>query len=137
MAVPVSMTIPDRVFGLKSIPLFRGLRDSEIVLIAEASSVRYYKPGEVVCSSEKPLQRLHIIINGSVHGAGGIKVPPVFSVSALLFGLPVIETLRASETEGATCLLLSKGNFYTTINECPVLIANLLEFNDTDELLIL
>jgi hypothetical protein len=88
--------------------------------------VRHYGPGETVCGPDKPLYRLHVVVDGGIVGAADQPVEPVVGVAALLLDQPVVETLRAG-SDGAICLLINRGNFFTTINECPGLVAGFLE----------
>lgn len=126
------MTISDKIFALKAVPPFDRLRDSELALIAEASQVRRYGAGEIVCSPEKALLKLHIVVEGAVRHTGGGAGPSVFDLGALLFDTPIGHALEAAPG-GAACLLVNKGNFYTMINECPNLVAGFLARDGASE----
>ena len=70
---------------------------------------------------------LHVVVEGEVLDDAGTRSPRVFGVTALLLDRPAPETRVASPSGGATCLLIHRGHFFTTINECPALIAGFLE----------
>ena len=122
-----TMTIAERILALKTTPPFDRLRDSELALIGEVARVRRYAADEIVCAPHKPLQRLHVVVEGTVRDSAGEAVPAVFGVGALLYELAVADTLVAAPPDGAVCLLINKGNLYTTLHECPALVVGLLE----------
>ena len=122
-----SMMVTDKLFALKSTPPFDRLRDAELALIAGVARARRYAPGEIVCSQGEPPRRLYVVVEGTVQNPHGEAMPAVFGAGALLFHLPVPETLSAAPPDGATCLLINKAPFHTTINECPGLLAGFRE----------
>jgi signal-transduction protein with cAMP-binding, CBS, and nucleotidyltransferase domain len=121
------MTITEKFFALKSVPPFDRLRDSELALLAEVARVRRFAPGETVCAPERPLQRLLVVVQGGIAPTAGGGATDVLGVAALLFGVPIADTYTASPATGATCLLVSKGHFHTTVRECPELVAAFLD----------
>ena len=134
------MNIVEKLFALRAVPPFDRLHDAEAALIAEAASTRQFAPGETLCGPHKPLQRLHIVIDGEVvceKGTGesfSVSAPALIGLRSLLFDSPSSEVIRASTTHndatasrGTNCLVLTKGNLYTILNECPALAVGLLE----------
>lgn len=122
-----NMTITEKLFALKHTKSFDRLRDSELTLIAEIARERQYLPGEILLSSEKPLQSLYVVVEGSIHRSDNSRMSSVFGMESLLFDIPVADTLEASYEDGAVCLLIAKGHFFTIINECPSLAIGFLE----------
>ena len=106
------MTITEKIFALRRSEPFDRLRDSELTIIAEVTQERQYSPGETIISSEKSLQNLYIVVQGSVQNSGGNTVPHVFGIKSLLFNVPLTSLLNASPEEGAVCLLIGKGHFF-------------------------
>jgi signal-transduction protein with cAMP-binding, CBS, and nucleotidyltransferase domain len=122
------MTIIEKVFALKKLNPFDRLRDSELLIIAEVAEERRYAPGEIVSSEGKVLQKLYIVIDGQILVVGdATPIPAVFGVESLLFDIPIADMLKASSSEGAVCLSISKRHFFTTIYECPELLLGFLE----------
>jgi signal-transduction protein with cAMP-binding, CBS, and nucleotidyltransferase domain len=119
------MTLSEKMFALKSVAPFDTLRDGELALIAQEARVREFGPNEVVCGAEKPIRSLHVAVAGQVLRQGDSAVIPIAGVTALLFNQETNEMLIAGP-EGATCLLIRRGNFFTIANECPNLLVGLL-----------
>lgn len=128
------MTITEKIFALKSTQPFDRLRDSEVVLIAQEARVKRFEPGEFVSSPDKPLRRLHVVTEGEVTDGENGKPLPVFGVKPLLFNQGAGEILRAGG-EGATCLTIKRGNFFTIANECPSLIVGFVELAEQGQVL--
>jgi len=127
------MRITEKIFALKRTKPFDRLRDSELTLIAEIARERRYAPGETLISSEKPLQNLYVVVQGSILRSDGNKMPNVFGIESLLFDIPVIDALETSHEDGALCLLIAKGHFFTIINECPGLAIGFLEGSELED----
>lgn len=123
---PWVLSIPDRLFTLRRIPPFDRLRDTELALVADVARGRRFAAGEVIASSAKPLTRLHVVAAGGLVDPSGTPVGPVFGAENLLFDRPLPGEVRAGP-EGASCLLVGKGNFFTMINECPGFLVDLAE----------
>jgi signal-transduction protein with cAMP-binding, CBS, and nucleotidyltransferase domain len=129
------MTLSEKIFALKAVSPFHLLRDSELALIAQEARVRRYAGSEVIADADKPLRKVHVVIEGSVRHAGDGGVPvPVFGVKALLFNAGADEAISASD-EGATCLQIRRGNFFTIANECPGLLVGFVEMAERKTLL--
>jgi signal-transduction protein with cAMP-binding, CBS, and nucleotidyltransferase domain len=112
------MKLVERVFELRSIPLFDQLRQPELVAIAEVANAKQFVPGEPVARVGQVLQRLYAISQGSVLREDGNELPRVFGVGALLAERSLGQGLKAGE-EGACCILISKGHFFRILNEFP------------------
>lgn len=119
------MSIIDRLFALRASPPFDQLRSSELVLIAAAVKEREYAPGDLIAPAGRPLRYLFVQIRGSIVDDDGVPLPSVFGAASLLFGTPVRTALHAGD-EGSTCLVVSRANFHTIMNECPVLLMGLM-----------
>jgi signal-transduction protein with cAMP-binding, CBS, and nucleotidyltransferase domain len=128
------MTTAEKLFALKATPPFDRLRDSELALIAEAARHRRIAPGETICSPARPLRRLHVIAWGGIQDSQGGEAPAVFGVGAVLFDLPMTGAWRAAAPDGAECLLIQKGHFFTMVHECTGLAAGFLEQYQAEEL---
>jgi signal-transduction protein with cAMP-binding, CBS, and nucleotidyltransferase domain len=120
------MTLSEKIFALKSVRPFDVLRDGELALIAQEARVRQYGASEIVANADKPIRRLHVVTNGDVRRLAGGEALPVFGVKPLLFNQGADEPLAAG-VDGATCLTIKRGNFFTIANECPGLIVGFLD----------
>lgn len=127
------MTLSEKIFALKSVRPFDLLRDGEIALIAQEARVKQFGPAEVVSNADRPIRRLHIVTQGEIRPDGGGAFP-VIGVKPLLFNQGM-ETVMTAGAEGATCLTIKRGNFFTIANECPALIVGFLELARQDRLL--
>ncbi len=122
------MKIIEKLFALKNLDPFKRLRDPELLVIAEVAEERKYAPGETVGLEGRILQSLYIVIDGQILKESEQKsIPEVFGVESLLFDIPITGMLKASSSEGAVCLRISKRHFFTTIYECPELLLGFLE----------
>lgn len=115
------LTVIERFFKLRDVAPFDRLYDSELSLIAGAAVQRTYAPGHVIVSSGKLLKALFIVVDGCLEDSEGRRLPQVFSPEFLLMGIPAEGDIKASAEQGATCLLISKGHFFTMLYECPAL----------------
>lgn len=121
------MTLIERLFALKANPCFRSLDDSELAGIAQVAKLRHYGPGEHLAVAGQLLTRLYVVVGGQVESVEGQPMPPVVGAACLLGGLHLAGVLRASPVEGATCLLIGKGHFFTIVHQCPALVTGLVE----------
>jgi len=112
------MKLVERVFELRSIPLFDQLGQPELVAIAEVAAAKRFAPGEPVARVGQVLQRLYAVSGGSVLREDGSGLPRVFGIGALLGERSLGQGLKAGD-EGARCLLISKGHFFRILNEFP------------------
>ena len=114
------MTITERIFALGSVPPFDRIRAAELALLAEAVRVVRYEPGAVLVGAGDSTRQLLIRVAGSTT-IDGEDAPAVVGYRSLLFEVPVTETVHAGP-DGATCLVLSRGHFFTVVNEIPAVI---------------
>lgn len=115
------MTISERMFQLQSIIPFNRLNETELAIIAEAAVERRYEAGKLIASRNKPARALIVTFKGSLTDNEGKKLANILSPEALLTGTPLPYDVFASKSEGAACLLINKGHFFTILYECPAL----------------
>ena len=127
-----SLTAIERFFTLRDVPPFDRLYDSELSLIADAVVQRCYEPGHVIVSSNKLLKALFVTVEGWLEDGEGRRLPDVFSPEFLLMGVPPENDVKASSEQGAVCLLISKGHFFTMLYECPALALGFSELPGPD-----
>lgn len=110
-------------FSLKRSPPFDRLNDPELILLANLALERHYEPGSLVYRGGRSLSYLYITIQGNlcVHTSPHTQLPRVFGQESLLFNRAIAHDLHA-DTEGATCLLFRKENFFTMVYECPSIL---------------
>ena len=104
------------------IPPFDRLDPDEVSTLAGVASARRYGPGEVILAAGQPVGRIAIVLEGSSEE----DPEKVLGLLPALLGLPQAQTLHAS-AQGATCLRIRRGQFYTIVFECPEILAWLLE----------
>lgn len=124
------MTLSEKIFALKSITPFDGLRDGELALIAQEARAKQYRAGEVICGPDHPIRSLHVVIGGSAIRLGDNASLPIFGIKAMLFNSDPGVTVVGGD-EGAACLLIRRGNLFTIANECPSLIVGFLALAET------
>ncbi|MBT5903190.1 MAG: hypothetical protein HOH58_13880 [Opitutaceae bacterium] len=112
------------LFALQRIPPFESVTDGELEIAAKVLVVRKFAPGALVLGSGEPFRRLLIKLDGSwlVDKA---ELPGVLGVESLLSGVEGPGEIVAGPT-GARCLMMTRGHFFTFINECPSLLLSLL-----------
>lgn len=122
------MTLIEKLFALKEHPYFRPVEDSELILIAEVAVARQIPPGTVIVPEGAFLNRLLVVVSGSVYAdPSGEPAPPLIGIESLVMEQPLAETLIAAPDSGVTCLMIAKGHFFTVINECPEILVHYLE----------
>jgi signal-transduction protein with cAMP-binding, CBS, and nucleotidyltransferase domain len=120
------MTLTQRIFVLSRVPGFDQLRDEELPAVAASMTERTYRPGEVVVSAGSPMSHLLVVVAGHVRAEGSTRVAsPVIGADLLILNRPAGVSLTADDDEGAVCLRMSKGHFYTIVNECPALLVEM------------
>lgn len=123
------MTLIERIFRLRLVAPFDRLTDGELALIAEAAVLRRYEPGRRVSSRDKTARALFITLAGGLVDDAGRRLPAVTPTASLLGGKPLEHDILASPGEGAVCLLISKGQFFTILYECPALTIGFVELS--------
>jgi len=119
------MLVMEKLYALQRSPIFHGLDESEILLVAEVAQLRSFAPGSIICSVDSDSLRLHIPIRGEASYESGRPAGKVFDVPSLLFNDVLIEGIRAGDT-GCDCLTISKGHFFTLLSECPEILVNMM-----------
>ena len=104
------------------IPPFDRLDPDEVLTLAGVASARRYGPGEVILAAGQSVGRITIVLEGSAEE----DAEKVLGLLPALLGFPQAQTLHAS-AQGATCLRIRRGQFYTIVFECPEILAWLLE----------
>lgn len=120
------MTLTEKLYALRRSPVFQGVDENELLLLAEAAQLRSYAPGAVICRAGECPPRLFVPIVGTAQFASGAKTAAVFDLSALLYDQPLAEDIVASATDSVHCLAITKGHFFTLVNECPMVLLNVL-----------
>jgi CRP-like cAMP-binding protein len=117
------VTLTQRIFALKRTPGFDQLPDDELLVVAASMTERRYAPDEVVLAAGVSIWQLLVVVGGRVTGGpSGEDVPSIVGADLLILNRPVPHTLTADSREGAVCLRMSKGHFFTVVNECPALL---------------
>ncbi len=120
------MTITEKMYALRRSPMFQGVDENELLLLAEVTQQRTYTPGTVVCRRGECPTRLFVPIAGRARYTESAAAAEVFDLPALLFDQPLEEDVVADDSEPLVCLTISKGYFFTLVNECPVVLLNML-----------
>lgn len=118
----------EKIFALKRHPLFSSLEDAELILIADVAVSRQFAPGSTIAEPGALLNRIYVVTGGTISGAGDDSVDlPLVGVESLVLEKPVAQTLVAHPEDGAQCLVIGKGHFFTILNECPEILIHYLE----------
>ena len=76
----------ERLLHLKRVPMLSGLPGSEVAVIADAATERFFPKGEVVYREGEPVGSLHFVVQGALathRGAGVGRVGPGAGVGGL------------------------------------------------------
>lgn len=113
-------------FSLKLSPPFDRLGDAELTLLANLAVEKHFEPQSTVFRAGQPLKHLYITVRGQlvIHPSEEqvINLPKIFGYESLLFNRAIAHDIVAEMTEGASCLLFKRENFFTIAYECPDLI---------------
>jgi len=63
---PVRVGIRDRVLTLRAYPMFDGLDDDALLLLAEHGRNGYYPDGEIIAPEGEPTRTLHLVVEGAI-----------------------------------------------------------------------
>lgn len=122
-----TITLTERLFLIKRIPIFATLRDNELATVAGVVTQKTYMSNQPLLYAGQLANCLHLIVNGQVMRSDDTLVTsPVIGAASLLFNIPPTDTLRAGFNE-MQCLLIAKHHFFTIVNECPNIIVGLIE----------
>lgn len=119
------MNLVERIFALKQQPCFCLQTDSDLARIAEVAHEKFYESGTLLCASGQPLRRVYIVTKGAIETGSGERMPLIIGPASVLLNAPVKEDLKVA-SEGAHCLLLEKGIFFTIVYQCPSIIREIL-----------
>jgi CRP-like cAMP-binding protein len=120
------MNLVERMFALRQLSCFQFQTEFDLARIAEAVSEKRYDPGAPLCTAGQTLRRVYIVAAGTVETTSGKRMPNILGPASVLLNAPVKEALRAGP-EGAHCLLLEKGIFFTIVYQCPSIIREILK----------
>jgi hypothetical protein len=124
------MTLPERMFALRGLPGFDQLRADELLAVAAGMTERRYRPGQVVAAADTSLWHLLVVVAGHVLPQGVSEpMPPIIGADLLITNRALAVTLVADPREGAVCLRLGKGHFFTVVNECPALLVEMIRLH--------
>jgi len=129
------MNLVQKLFALKKIPPFTELRDSELGLVVKVMRERRISPGRIVVNAGSSLSSLYVVLEGNFELEGGRALLPVIGMSSLLFDYPLAQNLFSGKN-GALCLTINKGHFFTLINECPSFVAGLMKILHEEDIFV-
>jgi len=125
-----SMWTMDRIFFLKSVPMFSLLSGEELRPVAEMFAEESVEEGQVVCRENDPSDSFYIVLNGNVSVEKEQKRINVlskgdyFGEMALFDNAPRSATVRA--ISDCDLLKLDRGDFYELIEEYPELTRGII-----------
>jgi hypothetical protein len=121
------MTVIEKALALQSVPAFAGLRVQDLTAIARVATLRLFSPAVTAYISDYVLRDLVVVVRGELlNSSSGLPVSPVLGVASLLKDRELGISLCAGD-EGAECLLISRGHFFTVIHQCPEIVRSLIE----------
>jgi len=83
-------TLRDRVLSMRAQPLFEGLDDEGLLLLAEHARTGRYRDGEVVCVEGDPARAVFLVLQGELVVTSGGKEVTVRRAGDAYGGLPVL-----------------------------------------------
>jgi hypothetical protein len=122
------MSPVEKMFALQQQAPFDRLSDSELEIAATIVAERHFPPGELVLGSGEPFRRLLVRLEGS-WWVDELALPPVLGVESLLTGVEGPGEIKTGP-EGVHCLVMTRGHFFTLVNECPAMLLSLLSMAD-------
>ncbi len=120
------MTLPEKIFALRSLPALDSLSDAELAVIADAARERAYAPGATVVPAGQAPSRLLLVCAGAVCDAAGRDQGRVPGAAATLFNRPLAADWIAAPDRGAHCLQIARRHLFTIVRQCPGLVVDLL-----------
>ncbi len=115
------MMLAEKILALRALDPFSRLRPEELLMIATATTVRDISAGAVLVRRGSSLQHLFIRVSGSLVNEAGTVLQPVLGTTVLLTGCEPPYTVLAGPS-GYRGLCVSRANFLTIVNECPLLL---------------
>jgi CRP-like cAMP-binding protein len=116
------VSAPEFATQVASLLPFSRLDGDEVAVVCDVATVRRYGPGEWIAHAGRAVSRVSIVVEGSVEAFPG----KVFGVLGVLTGTPGVLDLRAGP-DGACCLQVRRGPFFTIVHECPEILTWILE----------
>ncbi len=113
--------------ALAEIEPFNRLDPDEVATILGVAQERNYAPGERLYRASRPVTKVSIVLEGEVEGAAG----RIVGALGALCGQSVVRDIRAG-LNGARCLQVRRGQFFTIVHECPEILTWLLEQPSAD-----
>ncbi|NNE92409.1 MAG: hypothetical protein HKN23_12235 [Verrucomicrobiales bacterium] len=127
------MTLIEKYFALKQIPFFSRIDHEELLLVANVALVRKYNSESPVLEKGADLNRLIVVVEGSIHPIHTPeKAREVIGIEPLVMEEEIGVDLVAGKS-GAVCLNISKGHLFTIINEFPSLLTEYLLESEPSE----
>jgi signal-transduction protein with cAMP-binding, CBS, and nucleotidyltransferase domain len=127
------MTLTERMFALREVTGFDQLRGEELLTVASGMTERRYDPEQVVVSAGSSMWHLLVVVGGRVEVEPGRPISSqVIGADVLLMNRPAPRTLTAG-ADGAVCLRMSKGHFFTVVSECPALLVEMSRLRVFDQ----
>lgn len=117
----------ERVRILQNFKPFRSLSAHELLVVAEASFISEFAPGAIITTRGSVPSFVLLVEKGSVSGDFPSPFEGLAGIESILDEKPLNEDLKASEIDGARCLVIQKEHFFTMIHECPGILAGLIE----------
>ncbi|MCF3650804.1 hypothetical protein [Synoicihabitans lomoniglobus] len=122
------MTPVELMFALRRQPPFDSMSDGELEIAAKVVVERSFAPGALVLGPGEPFRRLLLRLDGSWQ-TDSRSLPTILGVESLLTGIEGPGEVRAGP-DGVRCLTMTRGHFFTLVNECPALLLSLLSMAD-------
>lgn len=119
------MTLPEKIFALRRLPVLSGLTDPELAVLAEAARERRFAPGAVVCPPGRLPGRLVFVCAGAVRDSAGRDQGAAPGAAHLLVGQTPADGLAAGP-DGARCLQVPRSHLFTLVRQCPAFVVSLL-----------
>lgn len=124
------MTMTERLYTLRRLPIFAGLGEAELLLLAEVTRLKTFAAGATIYSEGDTAAKLYVVFSGTATFEDGSVVPDAFDIASLLYGKPVGRRIQVSKDSPLLCMSITKGQFFTLMNECPVILLNVLRPSD-------
>lgn len=119
----------EKAFLLKDTPPFENLEDQELFNIADVLETVEFNQGDPVLKKNSVANYLFLVVDGDVISESGETSMKVLGVKPILNGSGVSESFVAG-SNGATCLRMGKGHFFTTLYECPNVMVEFMQLMD-------
>ncbi len=118
------MTTVEIIAILGATAPFDRLTAAERERVAGVMRQMHYLPNSLIQPAGEPLGRLLLRVDGEWL-ADGRRMPPILGVEALVNSTAFAADLMAGPSD-VNCLALSKGHFFTVMNQCPAVLLALL-----------